>query len=194
MASRRRVSVTILPMGETSELRVPIRPVPVELAMVGQRPEAAELFLAGRFPDSRSRLAAEVAALLEDDGVFLPVSAGGSFSLCNKGAIAWVALIATSAPAIMPPSGASHGDGVPEPVESAEPSEVVTLYDHRHDVRIELEGGTFVDGHVLYSSPEGGQRVVDHLNRAGRFLWLWQGTTLYLISKQHVVRVRERDR
>jgi hypothetical protein len=185
-------------MGEPSELRVPIRPVAVELAMVGQRPEAAELFLAGRAPDSRTRLAADVAALLEDDNVFLPVAVAGAFSLCNKAAIAWVALIASSAispgPASPAGDGGVHGDAVPEPVDNAEPSEVVTLYDHRHDVRVDLAGGTFVDGHVLYSSPEGGQRVIDHLNRTGRFLWLWQGTTLYLISKQHVVRVRERDR
>src|SRR5690349_15781744 len=111
-------------MGDTSELRVPIRPVAIELAMVGQRAEAADLFLAGRAPDSRSRLAAEVAALLEEDGVFLPVSAGGSFSLCNKAAICWVALVASSA--AVPSAGAGvHADAVPEPVESAEPSEVV---------------------------------------------------------------------
>jgi hypothetical protein len=158
--------------------------------MVGRRPEAAELFLAGRMPDSRSRQAADVAALLDDDGMFLPVGTGGSVTLCNKSAIAWVALVSTS----HAPGGGGHSDAVPEPVDGAEPSEVVTLYDHRHDVRVELEGGTSVDGHVLYSSPEGATRVVDFLNRAGRFLWLWQGTTLYLISKQHIVRVRERDR
>jgi hypothetical protein len=180
-------------MGEPSELRVPTRAVLVELALVGQPPAAAELFLGGTPPTSRSQLAAEVAAILEDGTGFLPVATSGVVSLCNKATVVWVALRGGSA-ASGTVGGGGGSEGVPEPVESAEPSEVVTLYDHRHEVRVELAGGGAIDGHVLYTSPEGRNRVVDFLNRSARYLWLWEGTTLYLINKQHVVRVLERDR
>jgi hypothetical protein len=180
-------------MGEPSELKVPTRPVQVELALVGQPPAVAELFLGGVPPTSRSLLAAEVAAMLEDGTGFLPVYANGIVSLCNKATVVWVALRGNSA-ASGTAGGGGGSEGVPEPVENAEPSEVVTLYDHRHEVRVELAGGGAVDGHVLYTSPEGRNRVVDFLNRSARYLWMWEGTTLYLINKQHVVRVLERDR
>lgn len=177
-------------MGEPSELRVPTRPIAVEIALLGQSPEPAELFFGGAVPDSRSQLAQEVATMLEDGTGFVPVATRGAVSLCNKSSIAWVA-IGTSVVAGAP-SLAGGSDAVPEAVELAEPSEVVTLYDHRHDVRVEFAANAALDGHVLYSSPEGRGRVVDHLNRVARYLWLWQGTTLYLINKQHVVRVIER--
>jgi hypothetical protein len=177
-------------MGEPSELRVPTRPIAVEIALLGQSSESAELFLGGAVPDSRSQLAVEVAIMLEDGAGFLPIGTRGAVSLCNKAAIAWVAL-GTSylAGGVAAPDGS---DAVPEAMELAEPSEVVTLYDQRHDVRVEFAANAALEGHVLYSSPEGRQRVVDHLNRVARYLWLWQGTTLYLINKQHVVRVIER--
>jgi hypothetical protein len=178
-------------MGEPSALKVPTRPIAVRLALLGQEPEPAELFFGGKIPDSRSQLAQEVAEMLENGAAFVPMATGGSVSLCNKSAIAWVALATVGAGS----AGFGGGvDGVPEPMENAEPSEVVTLYDHRHEVHVEFASNAALEGHVLYSSPEGRDRVIDHLNRPTRYLWLWQGTTLYLINKQHVVRVIERGR
>jgi hypothetical protein len=180
-------------MGEASELRVPTRPIAVELSLVGHPAEPAELFLGGAIPESRSQLAQEVAAMLEDGSGFVPVATGGTVSLCAKASIAWVALGTSVVSSGVAGAGDTGADGVPDAVEIGEPSEVVTLYDHRHNVRVEFAVNAALDGHVLYSSPEGRQRVVDHLNRASRYLWLWRGTTLYLINKQHVVRVLERD-
>jgi hypothetical protein len=55
------------------------------------------------------------------------------------------------------------------------PSEVITLYDRQHHVTIDLA------------------RVIDHLNRRGRFLRLWTEATHYLINKDQIIRVTEQE-
>jgi len=174
-------------MAEDQELRVPTVPVRVELALVGRAAEAVEVFLADVPRTGRSHLARDVVALLEDHAPFFPARAGDQVALCARAAVAWVALATVSTA-----GGGEGGDAVPEEVQGVEPSEVLDLYDHRHDLRVELTGGAAVEGHVFDSSPIEQQRLADHLNRAGRFLWVWRETTLYLINTHHVVRVVER--
>jgi len=174
-------------MGERTELKVPMRPVAVELALVGHEPGSAELFVPDVPRSGHSQLVQDVAEMLDEGDPFLPVRVGRHVTLCNKAAVEWVAVPPGSAGA------GSRGDAIPHEVES-EPSEVLTLYDQKHDLRVEVVGGLTVDGHVLYTSPSGQQRVIDHLNRVGRFLWVWQGQTLYLVNRQHIVRVLELDR
>ncbi len=47
------------------------------------------------------------------------------------------------------------------------------------------------EGTVLIEMPESQSRVLDHLNRPGRFLGLWDGQRHRLIHKDHITRVQE---
>ncbi|HEY0787715.1 MAG TPA: hypothetical protein VGE86_03665, partial [Thermoanaerobaculia bacterium] len=103
---------------------------------------------------------------------FLPVRepdapGGARVALVGKRAILWVAI----------PLDAETGP--------------LSLHDHYHDVRVELDVADPIAGHVLFSSPADRPRLVDHLNLPGQFLRVWTPQALYLVNKHHVVRVLE---
>lgn len=154
--------------GSSPELRLPTVTVAVELARAGRAAERVELFVA----EGGGHEA--VAALLESDSQFLPVRepdapGGVRVALVGKRAIVWVAVALVAA------------------------AEGLALYDHRHEVRIELDidAAEPISGHVLYSSPADRPRLIDHLNVPGHFLRVWTADALYLVNKHHVVRVVE---
>ena len=70
---------------------------------------------------------------------------------------------------------------------------MVTLYDRRHHVVVELVGGGSLVGTLFDSSPSDRTRVIDHLNRAGRFLRLWTPDEHYLINKDQILHVSEQE-
>jgi hypothetical protein len=167
-------------MGNSSdELRVPTHAVAVHLLRAGCEPERAELFVIDA-PRGRGAAATEVAALLEGGSPFVPVRepdapGGPRVALVGKQAIIWVAV--------------RLGD---ESELGAEPSEMLALYDQRHDVRVELAGIDPIAGHILYSSPADRPRLADHLNQPDvHFLRVWTTHSLYLVNKHHIVRVVE---
>lgn len=163
--------------GSSAELRLPTLSVAVDLARAGRAPERAELFLTGSAGRGRAALAGEVAALLEAETAFLPVRepdapGGARVALVGKRAILWVAVPL-----------AALGEELPE--------DGLTLFDHDHGVRVELDVGDELAGHVFFSSPADRPRLVDHLNLPVRFLRVWTPDALFLINKHHVVRVVE---
>jgi hypothetical protein len=156
----------------TAELRLPMVAIPVELARAGRPPERVELFVSDT-TRSRAAIAAQIAELLERDAQFVPVQepeapGGPRVALVGKRAIRWVSV---------PLGGDPDAD---EP-----------LYDHDHDVSLELDDGEALTGHVLYNSPADRPRLADHLNLAVHFMRLWTADALYLVNKHHVVRVVE---
>jgi hypothetical protein len=165
--------------GPSGDLRLPTLSVMVELSRVGRAREHAELFLPGGEDVARrgrTAVAGELATLLESEPPFLPVRerdpAGAMrVALIGKHSFVWVSI----------------------GLEEEEPGDVLALYDHQHGVRVELDGGETIVGHVLYSSPADRPRLADHLNLAPRFLRVWTATALYLVNKQHIVRVLEQD-
>jgi len=174
-------------MGGSSALRLPTLPVPVDLSRAGRAPERVELFVADVPRRGRTTLVSEVAELLEAEPAFLPVrepESDGRVSLIGKQAIVWVAI------SLREIGVGPAADGVPEEV-GFEPSEILMLFDHRHDCRLELDTGDALAGHVLYSSPADRPRLIDHMNLPGVFLRFWTNDLLYLINKRHVVRIHE---
>lgn len=165
-------------MRSTAELRVPMVPVAVELAGVDAPPAPCELYLADVARRSHTALADDLANLLEAEPPFLPVRSGTGVALIGKRAIQWVAL-------------ANPDDEVDAGGDGAEPSEGLTLFDSRHDVEVTLIDGATLTGAILHSSPADKPRVIDYLNRPGRFVRLWTPRAQYLINKRHVARVRE---
>lgn len=162
----------------SSELRLPTLAVSVRLALVGGLPIAAELFIADVPRRGRSHLLDDLAALLGDQPAFLPVRWSSRVRLLAKHAVAWIAV-------------PRRGDVDPTTDFSPEPSEELTLYDREHRVEIELVHGTKLIGTMLDSLPVDRTRVIDHLNRAGRFLRLWTPDEHYLIHTEQVVCVTE---
>jgi hypothetical protein len=159
--------------GSSAELRLPMLSVAVELARAGRPPERVELFISDAAARSRAQVAGEIAELLERDTQFLPVRepdapGGPRVALVGKRAIAWVSI---------PLAG--------------EPDADEALYDHDHDVVLELDAGAALAGHVLYSSPADRPRLADYLNQEVHFLRLWTPEALVLVNKHHVVRVVE---
>jgi hypothetical protein len=166
----------------SSELRLPTKVVAVRLALVGGMPSAAEVFIAdvARRGRGRGHLLDDLAAQLGAEASFMPVRWSNRVRLLGKHAIAWIAV----------PRG--DLDDSPSIDSSAELSEEeLTLYDREHRVEIELVHGTKLIGTLLDSSPMDRTRVIDHLNRAGRFLRLWTTHEHFLINTTQVVAVTE---
>jgi hypothetical protein len=165
----------------SAELRLPTTAVEVRLAVVaGVRPPAAataELFVTGEAHRGRGALLDEVAAMLAAEAEFLPVRVDGAVELLAKHALRYVALARR---------GPAAADFAVE-----EPSEVITLYDRRHAVAVELFGGEVLRGTILDSSPADRPRVADLLNRGERFVRLWTPDAHVLINKAQIVRVTE---
>jgi hypothetical protein len=161
-----------------SELRLPTKVVAVRLALVDTAPFAAEMFVSDVPRRGRSHLLDDVAAQLGTEATFMPVRWSNQVRLLAKHAVTWVAVRRLDP---------EHD---PSTDFSDEPSEL-TLYDREHRVEIELAGGTRLSGTLLDSSPADRPRVMDHLNRAGRFLRLWTAEEHYLIHATRVVTVTE---
>jgi hypothetical protein len=166
-------------MEQKAELRLPTTAVPLKLVLVGHAAVTAELFVADVARQSRSQLLDDVAALLDQDASFLPVRGENGVRLLAKRSIAWLAITRVEE---------SDNDFSDE-----EPSEVITLYDRRHRVIVQLVTGEALAGMLFDSSPADRPRVIDHLNRAGRFLRLWTPEQHFLIHKDHILEVREQE-
>jgi hypothetical protein len=171
----------------TAELRVPMVPVAVEIAGVDAPAAPCEVYVADTPRKGRHAVVDDLATLLESDPPFLPAKAGVGVVMLAKHAIRWVAYT------LREPGDAAPVDGVPAAVVEPEPSEVLTLFDNKHEVEITLDDGSTLLGAFLHSSPADRPRVIDYLNRSGRFLRLWTSRAQYLVNKQHVARVREVD-
>jgi hypothetical protein len=152
-------------------LRVPTIAVPVQLALVGRAAAVAELFVADVPRQGRSQLLDAVATMLDDPQTFVPLRGDREIVLLAKHAVAWIAIARDES--------------------LAEAEEVTTLYDRRHRVSITLAGGGEIAGTFLDSSPADRPRVVDHLNRAGRFVRVWTSDHLYLVNTLQIVEVCE---
>jgi hypothetical protein len=163
----------------SSELRLPTIAVPVRLAIVGHDVTGAELFVADVTRRGRGELIDDLADALDDATSFVPVRVGGVVRLFAKQAIAWVA-IARRDPDFRPSTD------FPE-----EPSEVIMLYDRKHRVELELAHGARIHGTLLDSSPADRPRVIDHLNRSGRFVRVWTQTDHMLINHHQIIAVAE---
>jgi hypothetical protein len=164
-------------MEQKADLRLPTLAVPVKLAVVGHAAVTAELFVADVARQSRSQLLDDVAALLDQTTSFLPVRGEAGVRLLAKQSIAWIAI--------------TRVDEIEHEDFDDEPSEVITLYDRRHRVTVELVTGETLSGTLFDSSPADRPRVIDHLNRAGQFLRLWTPDEHYVIHKHHILEVRE---
>ena len=157
---------------------MPTKAVPARLALVGGEPIAAELFVADVRRRGRSHLLDDIAAYLGGEATFFPMRWAGQVRLLSKHAIVWVA-IRRRDPEEMPSRDFEN-----------EPSEL-TLYDREHRVEVQLAHGPALVGVLLDSSPADRPRVMDHLNRAGRFLRLWTSDEHFLIHAAQVVAVTE---
>ena len=163
----------------SSELRLLTKVIAVRLAVVGAMPTAAEVFIPDVARRGRGHLLDDLAAQLGAEPSFIPVRWSSRVRLLGKHAIAWIAVRRTDP------------DELPSTDFSVEPSEELTLYDREHRVEIELLHGTKLIGTLLDSSPIDRTRVIDHLNRAGRFLRLWTTEEHFLINTIQVVAVTE---
>jgi hypothetical protein len=160
-------------MAEPRPLQVPKKTLEVELALVGATPRRVELFLAehGSHDFNRQR----VLELLEQAGSFLPGRdlETGEWESFNSRAVVWIGMSGSSIDA--------EGSGD-------------ELFEHRRSVRVALTAGDWLEGEVLYSAPDAGPRLVDHLNRNERYFRLWRGDQVFLVNKEWVLRVVENGR
>ena len=78
---------------------------------------------------------------------------------------------------------------VPAQAEGEEP-EAEERPGTRRLVRVRCGERQF-EGTVLIEMPESQSRVLDHLNRPGRFLGLWDGRNHLLVHKDHITSVQE---
>jgi hypothetical protein len=168
-------------MDRSSELRLPTVAVPVRLALVGHTPIDVELFAPDVARVGRSQLLDDLADMLDHEDGFVPVRAGDGVRLYGKHAIAWIAVHRRELE--LQRQRADDFDEIP--------SEVVTLYDRHHRVDVVLATGETLTGMLFDSSPADRPRVIDHLNRARRFLRLWTQDEHYLINTHEIVRVTE---
>ena len=167
-----------MPTSNRSELRLPTKVVAARLALVGAAPIDAELFVADVRRRGRSHLLDDIATQLGAEATFVPMRWANQVRLLAKHAIAWIAI------------RRRDPDELPSTDFDNEPSEL-TLYDREHRVEIALAHGAPLLGTILDSSPADRPRVVDHLNRAGRFVRLWTSDEHFLINATQVVAVTE---
>lgn len=157
------------PMANGDEsLRVPTQVVRVEVAFGSAAPRALDLFA----PASSGRSdRARLAELLARDARFLPARDAATGTLVTLGAhaVTWIAVAL----------------GRAAPLDDDE------LFEHRHDVEIELDGGAVLTGELLYSAPATSTRVVDVLNAPGTFLPLWLPDRVVFVNRGLVHTVTE---
>jgi hypothetical protein len=165
-------------MEQNADLRLPTFAVPVRLALAGGSIVDAELFLPDSVRGGRGQLLEALAEMLDEDFAFVPVREPTGVRLLAKRSIAWAC--------------ASRSADEDE-AGGESPSDVVTLYDRQHKVEVELVGGHRFAGSLFDSSPHDRPRVIDHLNRARRFVRLWTESDLTLIGTEQVVAVTDRN-
>jgi hypothetical protein len=168
-------------MEQNAELRLPTIAVQVKLALVGAGAVDAEVFVADSVRGGRAQLLDELVAMLDGDAAFVPVRQGETVRLLAKRAVAWTSVSRRAEP--------EAGDAE---LEDDAPSDVITLYDRRYPVEIELVGGERFAGSLFDSSPADRPRVVDHLNRARHFIRLWTATDQVLINTRRILAVEEK--
>jgi hypothetical protein len=166
-------------MEQNADLRLPTIAVPVRLALVGGSIVDAELFLPDTIRGGRGQLLEALAEMLDEDFAFVPVREPIGVRLLAKRSITWACV--------------SRRAGEDEAGDES-PSDVVMLYDRQHRVEVELVGGQRFAGSLFDSSPHDRPRVIDHLNRARRYVRLWTESDLTLISTDQVVAVTDRSR
>ena len=157
-------------MAEPCPLRVPKNPVEVEVALQGDRPRRVEVFLAEHGSHDFNRQ--KVLELLDQADSFLPVRdlETGRWESFNSHSIVWIGMSASSIDA----EGSAD-----------------ELFEHRRSIRVGLASGDWLDGEVLYSAPDSGPRLVDHLNRGERYFRLWRGDRILFVNKDRVSTVVE---
>jgi hypothetical protein len=160
----------------SSNLRLPKIAVAVHIASRDREVRRYEVFVAPHQEHAYRRQ--HVIDLLEGRDGFVPARDVDEdrWVLTNKATIVWAALPLTD--------GALP---VEEEAESFEPQ----LYDVQIEVTVELAAHAAIEGQILYSPPADHARVVDYLNQPSRFFRLWTTERLYLVNKDHVIRVHE---
>jgi hypothetical protein len=160
-------------MAEPRPLQVPKQTLEVELLLAGGQPRHVELFLAEH--GLRDFHRQHVLELLDQEVSFLPIRDldSGEWEVFNSRAIVWVGI----------PESSSEGEGSGD-----------ELFEHRRSVRVAFAGGEWLEGEVLYSAPDSGGRLVDHLNRNEAYFRLWKAGQVFLVNKQWVLRVVENPR
>jgi hypothetical protein len=156
-------------MSESEKLRIRKQPLEVELALEDRPPRQMKLFLAEH--DSHAFQRQRVLDLLQAE-TFLPAcdAQSGECEIFNSRAVLWIGMPLSS-------------------VDGQEAGE--ELFEHRQCVRVEMTGGTSLQGELLYSALQDGSRVVDLLNRKERFFRLWTEDHVYLVNKDSVLSVVE---
>jgi hypothetical protein len=156
-------------------LAVPKIPVRVELAIDGAAPRPVEVYVSEhRGAEARRQHVIDL-LLIEDD--FLPMRdlAEDTWAVVNKTAIAHLA--------------------VPLQTEQPQAEEVAgegeELFDVRRRVRVDLRGGAWLEGELLYSPRPERTRVTDYLNDAHRFFPLWTASMVFFLNKRFVARILE---
>lgn len=150
-------------------LRTPTLEVAVRLALRGDAPAPASLFLPEGPPKGRAQLLEAVCAYLEEEREFLPVAFGELRALVNRAAIAYVAVPRR-----------------PIGLDADEVSDVHTLFDHRSPVAVTLEGGASLRGTLLFSSPADRARLIDFVNLGPRFMRIWTSDELILVQRSAI--------
>ncbi len=155
----------------TSGLQIPRKELIVELAFLGGGHKQVGLFLAAQDQ--------HILDLLEDEQIFLPAltTDDGSWSVINKRQILWLSVRLV--------------DGS-LPVEEAD--EEPMLYERRVDVEVHFANADALHGELLFSPPDGKGRASDHLNQSTRFFRVWTADSLFIVNKEHVLRLIEIER
>jgi hypothetical protein len=144
--------------------------LPVRLALSGEAPLVASLFMPDVPRQARAQLLDDVRELLEEDRDFLPVEIDGRSLLVNRAFITYVAV---------PRRPLGFGD-------DDEISDVHTLFDHRCPVSLTLADHSLLRGSLLFSSSADRSRLIDVVNRGPRFVQLWTTETLILVQRSAI--------
>jgi hypothetical protein len=157
-----------------SGLETPTKELVVQIALLGGTRNQVGLFLAAHEQG--------LLDLLEDEQPFMPAFAGEerSWSILNKRAVVWVAI-------------ALRNGRLPIEETDEDASEEVTLYDRRVDVEVQFVRADALHGEILHSPPPAKARLTDYLNQDTRFFRVWTSDSLYLVNKEHVLRLVETE-
>jgi hypothetical protein len=152
-----------------TEFRVPTVALPAEVLLADGRSLTGRIFV----PASASRHSGAMRSeeWMDDPADFFPLLADGASSslILNKRQV-----LVLSVPA-------SAQDDEPEDESSAATRRRVTVRCGDRDF----------EGTVRIEMPESQSRLLDFLNRPGRFLGLWDGQRHRLIQKDHITSVQE---
>lgn len=152
----------------------------MQLALRGEDPAPASLFLPESPRRSRAQLLDDVRELLEQDRDFIPVKLAGERTLLARAAISYVVV------ARRPLSAGSA-------FSEEELSDVHTLFDHRIPVLLTLLDSGILRGALLFSSPPDRARLADFLNLGPRFLPLWRTDELVLVQRSAIRTIVESE-